>query len=160
MDEMETDEVIIARGRALTEDLQAERDDDEWDDPATGLEEEVREQGELTLALEGYDDDISMWGWNEEGGYLFAHLWREEDGSDDPPAISITPSKRWPATADIQVLAGYISSATGADVPRVIKAMCGDDENDDGYLGTRVTITEHYDLPPWPPHGPCGPMSQ
>src|SRR5258708_7292984 len=110
---METDEVTIARVRALIkEDLQS-RDDRELVDPADGLDTEVREHGELTLSLKGYDDDISMWGWNEEGGYLFAHLWREEDDPDEPPAISITPSKRWPATADIQVLASYISSATG-----------------------------------------------
>lgn len=71
------------------------------------------------LPLDGYED-ASTWGYDDQQGTYFAHLWRNtSDGFDDPdiwlsgyPAIS-TPVR----------LAGLISARTGVSTALVVRAM-------------------------------------
>lgn len=81
--------------------------------------------GRRGLDLDGWSD-LSVWGWDEQTGSLFAQLWHDRDDddsdADDAPEIWITPPA-WEATADTAVLAQWIAEMTGCPVTAVLQAM-------------------------------------
>jgi hypothetical protein len=64
---------------------------------ADWLASAVSQRGRMPLSLVGYGN-ACVWRWDKKGGYPFAQPWRNSDDSEGPPAVWITPGKRWPAT--------------------------------------------------------------
>jgi hypothetical protein len=83
--------------------------------------------GRRGLDLDGWGD-LSVWGWDNQAGTLFAQLWRdrddedEEGGDDERPDIWITPPS-WEATDQPVVLASWIAEVTGSPLIAVLTAM-------------------------------------
>ncbi len=114
----------------------------------------VRARGPQPLPLDGWDE-ASIWGWDEAVGSLYAHLWRNTDDPASPPAIRIEPDAYTPAITLFPTLAQYIAMAVDCDPWRVLTILDravdqDEDEDDDHYPGTVVTMTEGHSLPEWP----------
>jgi hypothetical protein len=76
----------------------------------------------VALYLPGWER-YSIWGWDGREGSLFAQLWRNTDDRDAEPSIWITTLTGWPAVREPEVLAEWVSSATGCRLPDVLLAM-------------------------------------
>lgn len=81
--------------------------------------------GRRGLDLDGWGE-LSVWGWDEGTGSLFAQLWHDPDDdnyeSDEDPEIWISPPT-WEPTGQPVVLAQRIAVAMGRPVKAVLGAM-------------------------------------
>jgi hypothetical protein len=116
----------------------------------------VRGRGPLPLLLEGWDQ-ASIWGWDQATGSLYAHLQRNTDGPDKPPAIRIGPDDYTPTVTCDATLAQHIAMATDCDPWTVFTALddaAGLNDQDHPPIvnegGTVVTMSEGYSVPEWP----------
>lgn len=116
----------------------------------------VRSCGSVSLPLDGWDQ-VSIWGWDDATGSLYAHLWRNTDDPAKPPAIRIKRDEYTPAITFAATLAQYIAMAADCSPWRALTALheaarlvSEDAPPADGEGGTVVTMTEGYDLPEWP----------
>ena len=115
----------------------------------------VRSRGPLALPLEGWDQ-ASIWGWDDTAGSLYAHLWRNTDGSAKPPVIRVEPDSYTPAITTDTALAQHIAMATDCSPWRalwILLDVAGLNDEDDHPAGneggTVVTVTEGHSLPGW-----------
>jgi len=112
----------------------------------------VRARGPVALPLDGWDR-VSIWGWDESAGSLYAHLWHNTDDPAESPAIRIGPDDLTAAITFPETLAQHIAMAVDRSPWDVITALDGVVDQGKGgedYTGTKVTITEGYSLPEWP----------
>lgn len=90
-------------------------------------EHAVTQIGRRSLDLDGWGE-LSVWGWDDQAGSLFAQLWRdrpddeENDLDGERPDVWITPPG-WEATDQPVVLAQRISEATGIPTAAILGAM-------------------------------------
>ncbi|HET9898463.1 MAG TPA: hypothetical protein VFQ44_26335 [Streptosporangiaceae bacterium] len=82
--------------------------------------------GRRGLDLDGWGE-LSVWGWDNQAGSLFAQLWHDRGDDDDTdddeaPEIWISPPT-WEATGQLGLLARRIAVATGEPVTAVLGAM-------------------------------------
>src|SRR5580700_174464 len=79
--------------------------------------------GTRALQLPGWGR-LSVWGWDAQGGHLYAQLWNDASGltADDRPEHWISPPA-WPVTGDVRELARQIAHATRVDLPAVLDAL-------------------------------------
>ena len=87
----------------------------------------ITEVGRRGLDLDGWGD-LSVWGWDNQAGTLFAQLWRDRDDEDEvdeddeDPDIWISPPA-WVVTDQPLVLANWVAEATGSRLTAVLTAM-------------------------------------
>lgn len=87
----------------------------------------ITQLGRRCLDLDGWSE-LSVWGWDDQTGSLFAQLWHdrpyadEDDRDDERPEIWIAPPT-WDATDQPVILARRIAEATGAPTATVLRAM-------------------------------------
>jgi hypothetical protein len=81
----------------------------------------LQRSGYMPVELDGWDDH-SLWAWDEQGGYLFAQLWRNTDDDREAPTVWITPGG-WPATSDPEQLAAFVAIGTMTSVPAALLAL-------------------------------------
>jgi hypothetical protein len=106
----------------------------------------VRARGRQALPLDGWNR-ASTWGWDEATGSLYAHLWRNADDTAKPPTVRIGPDEYTPPITLLPTLAQYIAMAADCNPWKVLTILdraVDQDEDDDHYTGTNVTITESY----------------
>jgi len=112
----------------------------------------VRARGRQVLPLDGWNR-ASTWGWDEATGSLYAHLWRNVDDPAKPPTVRIGPDEYTPAITLLPTLAQYIAMAADCNPWKVLTILdraIDQDEGNDHYTGTNVTITESYSGHGWP----------
>lgn len=116
----------------------------------------VRARGRQVLPLDGWNR-ASTWGWDEATGSLYAHLWRNVDDPAKPPTVRIGPDEYTPAITLLPTLAQYIAMAADCNPWKVLTILdraVDQDEGDDHYTGTNVTITKSYSGHEWPDRRP------
>ena len=80
------------------------------------------ESWKRALPLPGWEQ-ASVWGWDIAEGSLFAQLYLNGDDGGDEARIWITTLTGWPATADPQELAEWISDVTGGSMAEALIAL-------------------------------------